>query len=82
MLMTQKTPFVFKPFISTDPDFKACGFKEYKITAVEKGTGTVVPVTNPHEGEACSSINSCLTRSIDTSSERTVTFTIKATSFT
>lgn len=68
-------------FTITDNNFAGCGFRDYIVTAVEKGSGTEVTVTNPHAGDSSCRIDSCLTRGFDTSKERTITVTIKGRTF-
>lgn len=70
-----------KQFAITDNTFPACGFRDYQVTAVEKGTNTPVFVTNPHANDLTCNVASCLTRRFDTSVERTITVTITGRTF-
>ena len=74
-------PYSIAPFIIDVADFALCGFKEYQVTAVKKGTQTSITVTNPHQGQTCNTVSACLTRKFDTSVERTITVTIKASTY-
>ena len=60
------SPYTFAPFTIDVADFPLCGFKEYVVTAVEKGTTNAETITNPHQGETCDSVGKCLTRVFDT----------------
>ena len=66
----------------SDPDFFVCGFKNYIVTSVLKGSLTEIKISNPHVEDDCSTIDSCLTRIIDSSIERVITLTITASTLT
>ena len=77
MLKNSNDPYSFQPFTISD-QFPLCGFDKYIVTAhLKENPDLGIEITNPHKSDECLTVSQCLTRSIDTSHEKIVTFNIE-----